>query len=635
MLSLVLPRGKLADIVQVVHGHGWGMSRLIGLRLLSLVGALLGIWTFGANAQQENRVALVIGNGAYVNADQLRNPVNDAREMAKVLRAAGFEVIVRENATRRIFTEALSEFAGKVTPGGVGLFYFAGHGFQVRGANYLVPVDATLSTEYDVKYETLDINDVLGRLDEARARLSLVILDACRDNPFSRRFRSGGSRGLAQIDAPRGTVIAYATAPGETAADGDGSNGVYTGELLKAIATPGLKLEEIFKRTIDGVARVSSNRQTPWVSSSFRGEFYFHPVVAPPRIAVSTTAPPTQPPAPASTSTSPETLELAAWNAVSSSTNPALFEAFLERFPNGIYAGIARARLAELKAAQVASRNRDQADEDARRKADADAEARRRAADEARRRADADAEARRAAADEARRKADADAEAKRKATDEERRRADAGAADRQTAERVEQALQLTDFQRRRIQGALTIKGFDTLGTDGAFGPRTRLMIGNFQRSIREEPTGYLTATQHVALLQGTEQGWARMEQERQRLEEQRRAARPGPGGPVAPGARDGAWRITGSCPEATFTGFRVNGGSVFAYVSLKGHDGQAHSFPFTPVIATLNGAMQADGSFSAAYGGDISVSGSISADSISGSVQLPKIGKRCPLVGRR
>src|SRR5262249_42949153 len=151
---------------------------------------------------------------------------------------------------------------------------------QVRSANYLVPVDAAFTSEFDVKYETLDINDVLGRLDEARVRLSLIILDACRDNPFISRFRSMGSRGLAQSDAPRGTVIAYATAPGDTAADGNDGNGLFTAELLKAIAVPGLKLEEVFKRTIDGVARASGNKQTPWVSSSFRGDFVFNVAVS-------------------------------------------------------------------------------------------------------------------------------------------------------------------------------------------------------------------------------------------------------------------------------------------------------------------------------------------------------------------
>lgn len=291
----------------------------------------------------ENRVALVMGNAAYGHADALRNPVNDARAMADVLRATGFEVILRENSTRRAMTEALREFASKITPGGVALFYCAGHGVQVRGANYLLPVDAAVASEDELKYEAIDVNDILGRLDEARVRLSLVILDACRDNPFPRRFRSS-SRGLAQLDAPRGTMIAYATAPGETAADGDGANGLYTEELLKAIAVPGLELEDVFKRAIDGVAQRSGNKQTPWVSSSFRGEFFFMnnvTIVLPPG-----TTPPVAGEQP---QLSAQAIEHAAWGAIAASTSPAAFELFLKRFPDGNYADFARHRLEELR----------------------------------------------------------------------------------------------------------------------------------------------------------------------------------------------------------------------------------------------------------------------------------------------
>ncbi|MBX3501170.1 MAG: caspase family protein [Alphaproteobacteria bacterium] len=313
----------------------WWSVVLIGLALA---------WSTTAWSQGESRVALVVGNGAYQNAEALRNPVNDARAMAEVLRDAGFDVILRENATRRGLLEGLREFSAKLTPGGVGLFYYAGHGMQVRGLNYLIPVDAALSNEDEVKYETLDVNDVLSRLDEARARLSLVILDACRDNPFARRFRST-SRGLAQTDAPRGTVIAYATAPGETAADGDGANGLYTTELLKAIVMPGLKLEEVFKRTIDGVARASGNKQTPWVSSSFRGEFYFHAAAAaqPPGSPAATPAPPGAP------AFDDRQLELAMWQSADKSGQAGDYNEYLKKYPNGQFAGMARNRLAALK----------------------------------------------------------------------------------------------------------------------------------------------------------------------------------------------------------------------------------------------------------------------------------------------
>jgi len=134
-------------------------------------------------------------------------------------------VIERENTTRRAMIEATRIFAEKLSPGGGGLFFYAGHGVQAKGANYLLPVDSALTIEDDLKYEALDVQDVLNKFDDARVRLSLVILDACRDNPFARSFRSS-ERGLAQIDAPRGTIVAYATAPGKTAADGNGDNGV-------------------------------------------------------------------------------------------------------------------------------------------------------------------------------------------------------------------------------------------------------------------------------------------------------------------------------------------------------------------------------------------------------------------------
>src|SRR5262249_47275183 len=149
----------------------------------------------------ESRVALVLGNGAYQNAASLRNPVNDARAIAALLGKLGFEVIERENTSRRAMTDAMRAFAEKLTPGGVGLFFYAGHGMQVKGGNFLLPVDAALSEEDDLKYETVDVADVLGRMDDARIRLSLVILDACRDNPFAKSSRSV-TRGLAPIDAP-------------------------------------------------------------------------------------------------------------------------------------------------------------------------------------------------------------------------------------------------------------------------------------------------------------------------------------------------------------------------------------------------------------------------------------------------
>src|SRR5262249_47179420 len=214
----------------------------------------------------EPRIALVIGNGAYAEGP-LANAVNDARDMATTLRQLGFEVLIGENRNRRQMEDMIREFGRKIRKGGVGMFYFAGHGFQVNGANYLIPIGAVINGEAEVKYEAVDVGFVLAQMEQAQNRLNIVVLDACRNNPFARSFRSR-SRGLASIDAPAGTLIAYATSPGSTASDGGGRNGLYTKALLAAMQEPGLKLEEVFKRVRTEVRRQSINQQTPWEASS-------------------------------------------------------------------------------------------------------------------------------------------------------------------------------------------------------------------------------------------------------------------------------------------------------------------------------------------------------------------------------
>ncbi len=226
-----------------------------------------------AGTDAEPRIALVIGNGAYTEGP-LANPVNDARDMAATLRQYGFEVLSGENRNRRQMEDLIREFGRKIRSGGVGMFYFAGHGVQVNGANYLIPIGAQINGEAEVKYEAVDAGFVLAQMEEARNRLNIVVLDACRNNPFARSFRSP-SRGLASIDAPVGTLIAYATAPGRTASDGGGRNGLYTKELLAAMQLPGLKLEDVFKRVRAEVRRQSNNQQIPWEASSIEGDFYF------------------------------------------------------------------------------------------------------------------------------------------------------------------------------------------------------------------------------------------------------------------------------------------------------------------------------------------------------------------------
>lgn len=249
----------------------------------------------------EKRVALVIGNSRYASAP-LRNPVNDAKLIAATLREIGFEVIARTDVGQQEMKQAVKEFSRKIQNGAVGLFYYAGHGMQSGGRNFLIPIDAQIESEGDVVIEGFDLNSVLEQMGMAQNRLNIVILDACRNNPFTRSFRSG-SQGLVQVSAPAGTFIAYATAPGQTASDGKGENGLYTQELLANMRAPGLPIEEVFKRVRVQVKQKSNNVQVPWDSSSLEGSFFFVPGTggdAPPPVASQPvyTQPAAQPPAP-------------------------------------------------------------------------------------------------------------------------------------------------------------------------------------------------------------------------------------------------------------------------------------------------------------------------------------------------
>lgn len=222
----------------------------------------------------DKRIALVIGNAKY-RRQELLNPVNDATAITNELRKANFKVIKVENASFAKMNQAIEEFGRSIQKNGVALVFYAGHGMQVKGENYLIPIDADFKAESDVQYKAVNLGQILTKLDDAKSQVNLVILDACRDNPFARSWRSSKG-GLASIDAPSGTMIAFATAPGKVAADGSGANGLYTSHLLKALRVPNLKLEDVLKMTRKGVAADSHNEQVPWDSSSMTGEFYFH-----------------------------------------------------------------------------------------------------------------------------------------------------------------------------------------------------------------------------------------------------------------------------------------------------------------------------------------------------------------------
>jgi len=224
---------------------------------------------------EDGRYALVIGNANYKESP-LDNPVNDAQDMATSLRRLGFVVIEKENSSRKEMADSIREFGELIAKGGVGLFYYAGHGMQVKGKNYLIPVNANIQHENEVAYESVDVDSVLAKMDSARNRLNIVILDACRNNPFARSFRSG-SKGLARLNAPVGTLIAYATSPDSVASDGKMGerNGLYTKHLLANMEISGVEIGKMFRQVRRSVRIATKNAQIPWESSSMEGDFYF------------------------------------------------------------------------------------------------------------------------------------------------------------------------------------------------------------------------------------------------------------------------------------------------------------------------------------------------------------------------
>ena len=316
--------------------------------LLVLVG-LFGFVACATAQASEKRVALIIGNDDYqVVRPQLYNAGNDARAMERALRAAGFETSLKVNAKRRELYQLIDAFAGQIAASAetVGLFYYAGHGVQANGTNYLIPVDADVVSEQDLEAEAVDVAKVLRALDQARNRVNIVILDACRDNPLP-KGRSL-ARGLARMDAPHGTFIGYAAAPGQTAEDGpEGGNGVFTGAMVQAIGEPGLPIEQVFKKVIATVLERTGGKQAPWMEASLQGDFYFF---APGAQATIVT-----PPAPAAPAFDPRQIEMALWNSVKDSKDPAEIQEYLKQYPDGIFAGLARNRLAALKATQPPS----------------------------------------------------------------------------------------------------------------------------------------------------------------------------------------------------------------------------------------------------------------------------------------
>ncbi len=495
----------------------WGRKHLIALAL-----AVAPWFLMAHSAGAETRIALVIGNGAYTTISSLDNPPNDAALTTEALTKTGFEVDQHVDVDATAMRRAILQFGRKLRaagPDAVGLFYYAGHGVQASGINYLVPIGTDIQDEAELSVLAVEMDWVIKQMEAAGNDINMVILDACRNNPFKSSFRSA-SRGLAKITAPRGTYIAYATAPGEVAEDGTGVNSPFTKAFAEHITTPGLPVETVFKRVRASVQEATGMRQLPWDSSSLTGEFYF---VKPQVAALPVDPEPAAAPAPAS-----QAAPQAVRSFVDTGENERLFyetvnamasgdgkvralEAYLSKFPQGQFTMLAEIQLAserklieERLAAQEAAKKA--AEEAAQQEAQQLAEA------SAAEQAAAPPLETAAGPDEAVGEADTQIAALPTAPEDR--------AQSEDPESIEEKLNLTRSERRLVQESLSALGFDTRGVDGALGRNSRRAIMAWQEQSGFEPTGYLTASQHGVLL-----GEAKPAVERWRAERRAAAAR--------------------------------------------------------------------------------------------------------------
>ncbi|MDL5044443.1 caspase family protein [Oscillatoria amoena NRMC-F 0135] len=220
------------------------------LKSWAILVAVTCLYSVSSGQSYQKRLALIIGNSSYQHGGALRNPVNDARAMAGTLQSMGFEVMKYEDLSSNDMKRVINEFGKRLAGNDVGLFYYAGHGIQHNGTNYMIPIEANLQNEEQIEFDCVSADRVVSFMETAKAKVNVIIMDACRNNPFERSWRrSTNGNGLAMMNAPSGTLIAYATAPGTTAADGDGINGLYTSAILKYIKDESLTIEQVFKKS--------------------------------------------------------------------------------------------------------------------------------------------------------------------------------------------------------------------------------------------------------------------------------------------------------------------------------------------------------------------------------------------------
>jgi len=323
------------------------------MRYLTVILSLICMMFTADAAKADRRVAFVVGNGAYKNVAQLPNPPVDAKAMASVLRNVGFEVVEGTNLTRDKMTERLLEFGKKAQGADVAVFFYAGHGIAISGTNYLLPIDADIKSEMDVKLGAAINIDLTLDQTMSDAKVKLVFLDACRDNPFAAKIKSNSATrsvsvqsGLAEMKSGEGTLIAFATGPGQTALDGqEGTNSPFTRALIAHITTPGIEIQQAMTEVRAQVNEETNKGQLPWGHTNLIGSVYLNPAAAPaPGPAASSSGPV----AVASTSGGSD-VELEFWRSVKESNKPEELNAYLSNYPNGQFKSLALARIASLE----------------------------------------------------------------------------------------------------------------------------------------------------------------------------------------------------------------------------------------------------------------------------------------------
>ncbi|MCK1396512.1 caspase family protein [Bradyrhizobium sp. 1] len=414
------------------------------MRTLTLLASLMCMALSVSAAKADRRVAFVVGNGAYKNVAQLPNPPIDAKAMASTLRNVGFEVIEGSNLTRDQMTEKLLDFGRKAQGSDVAVFYYAGHGIAVGGSNYLLPVDADIKSEMDVKLGAAINIDLTLDQTMGDAKVKLVFLDACRDNPFAAKIKSNSATrsvnvqsGLAEMKSGEGTLIAFATGPGQTALDGqEGNNSPFTRALIDNITKPGVEIQQAMTSVRAQVNEETHKGQLPWGHTNLIGAVYLNQAAT---TQVANAAPTAAGSVPAATAGSSDGVELEYWRSVKESNKLEELNAYLSAYPNGQFKALALARLAAIKSGpSTTTRNLN------------------------------------------------------------------GGVDPATF--TDDATQLTEDQigldkgqRRDVQRRLTGLGFDTKVT-GAFSEDTRTVLKRWQAARGYPSTGYLNKFQHKALL---------------------------------------------------------------------------------------------------------------------------------------